>query len=99
MPDIKVPYKPRKWAKDFHSSLKRWIVLVLHRRAGKTTGLINHLQRAATSDEWESARIKFLMPSLTDLDIKKLLHDRFYGIIYPTYKHAKLVAWEMLKYY
>lgn len=45
--EIKIPYSPRNWAKEFHSSIKRWIVLVLHRRAGKTTAVLNHLQRDA----------------------------------------------------
>ncbi len=45
--EIKIPYKPRNWAKQFHESAKRWIVLVLHRRAGKTTAVLNHLQRDA----------------------------------------------------
>lgn len=44
---IVVDYKPRNWAKEFHDSVKRWIVLVLHRRAGKTTAILNHLQRSA----------------------------------------------------
>lgn len=44
---IVIPYKPRQWAKEFHNSVKRWIVLVLHRRAGKTTAILNHLQRDA----------------------------------------------------
>jgi phage terminase large subunit len=44
---IDIPYTPRRWAMDFHDSNKRWIVLVLHRRAGKTTGILNHLQRDA----------------------------------------------------
>lgn len=47
MPVHKIPYKPRNWAKKFHASTKRWIVLVLHRRAGKTTAILNHLQRDA----------------------------------------------------
>ena len=42
-----IPYKPRQWAKKFHSSVNRWIVLVLHRRAGKTTAILNHLQKDA----------------------------------------------------
>ena len=45
MIEIKIPYKPRKWAKSLHDSLTRWIILVLHRRAGKTTAVLNHLQR------------------------------------------------------
>lgn len=44
---IKIPYHPRKWATALHASTKRWIVLVLHRRAGKTTAVLNHLQRDA----------------------------------------------------
>lgn len=44
---IVIPYKPRNWAKKFHEAVTRWIVLVLHRRAGKTTAILNHLQRDA----------------------------------------------------
>lgn len=47
MPKIVIPYKPRRWAQTFHASIMRWIVLVLHRRAGKTTAILNHLQRDA----------------------------------------------------
>src|SRR3990167_39315 len=43
---ITIGYKPRDWA-TFHEVNKRWIVLVLHRRAGKTTAALNHLQRDA----------------------------------------------------
>ena len=42
---ITIPYYPRRWAEQLHESVKRWIVLVLHRRAGKTTAVLNHLQR------------------------------------------------------
>lgn len=43
------PYSPRAWAKPFHETDKRWMVLVVHRRAGKTTAAINYLQRSALS--------------------------------------------------
>ncbi len=42
---IVVNYHPRHWAENFHNTTKRWIFLLLHRRAGKTTGILNHLQR------------------------------------------------------
>jgi phage terminase large subunit len=45
MATITIPYTPRRWAFSLHDSLKRWIILVLHRRAGKTTAVLNHLQR------------------------------------------------------
>jgi phage terminase large subunit len=47
--EIEIDYEPRRWAECLHQRLKRWIVLVLHRRAGKTTAVLNHLQRDATS--------------------------------------------------
>jgi hypothetical protein len=45
--EVEIDYKPRNWAKTLHDSTKRWMVMVLHRRAGKTTAVINHLQRDA----------------------------------------------------
>jgi phage terminase large subunit len=42
---ITIPYKPRSWALLLHNAATRWIVLVLHRRAGKTTAILNHIQR------------------------------------------------------
>ena len=42
---IILDYEPRKWARELHEAATRWMMLVLHRRAGKTTGVINHLQR------------------------------------------------------
>jgi phage terminase large subunit len=78
----------------------RWSALVLHRRAGKSTAIINHHIRAATDDAWETRRLRHLMPSLSDGDIKALLRDRLYGHFLPTYKQAELVTWgRILKYY
>ena len=45
--NVSIPYKPRVWSLELHNSAARWIVAVLHRRAGKTTSAINHLQRSA----------------------------------------------------
>jgi len=44
---ITIPYKPRPHFLPFHSTDKRWIVIVAHRRSGKTTATLNHLQRDA----------------------------------------------------
>lgn len=44
---ITIPYQPRSWARKLHDTTKRWVVLVLHRRAGKTVACLNHLQRDA----------------------------------------------------
>lgn len=58
---ITIPYEPREWQRRLHDSTRRWIVLVLHRRAGKTTAVLNHLQRDAllTPD----SRFAFIAPT------------------------------------
>jgi phage terminase large subunit len=100
--EIEIDYEPRKWAESLHPTYKRWIALVLHRRIGKTTAIMNHLQHAATDDDWERERLRYLAPELTVSEIEELVHPpggRFYGHILPTYKQAKLTVWERLKYY
>jgi phage terminase large subunit len=96
---ITIPYKPRRWAQRFHASFRRWAALVLHRRVGKTTCIVNHHQRAALDDDWETQRLRTLMPALTDAEIKPLLRRRSYGHVMPTFRQAKLVAWDMVKHY
>jgi len=43
MKEIVIDYTPYPWAKDWHINRKRYNVLVLHRRAGKTTSTVNQL--------------------------------------------------------
>ncbi len=108
MPDAKpleirdIPYNPRKWARPFHDSFLRWAAIVVHRRAGKTTAVANHHQRACLSDEWERARLRCLVPDISDAHLEELVHPpggRHYAHIMPTYKQAKMVIWDKIKYY
>lgn len=94
---IEIPYAPRLWAKKLHRSLNRWSVLILHRRAGKTTAVLNHHQRYATNDALELQRLRFLLPGASDAHLKGLLKRRIYWHVMPSLKQAKLVAWDMLK--
>jgi phage terminase large subunit len=98
-PRVEIPYSPRRWAYAFHNSFKRWSALVLHRRAGKTTAIVNHHIRYATDDGLEKARLLDLDPTLTEADLKNLLRARTYGHVMPSRIQAKTVAWEMVKYY
>lgn len=77
--------------------MKRWAALVLHRRAGKTTCELNHHQRAAMDDAWELKRLQTLLPNAPLSQLERLLVKRIYWHVMPSYKQAKLVAWEMLK--
>ena len=99
---ITIAYKPRNWAKSLHASLKRFAAIVLHRRAGKTTAVVNHHQRYAMDDALEAKRLRFLKPDLTDAHLDELLHPpggRHYGHVMPARNQAKLVVWDKLKYY
>lgn len=96
---VEIDYKPRQWAKRFHASFHRWSALVLHRRAGKTTAVINHHQRAATSDAWERARLLHLKPDLSEKHLADLLRYRLYAHILPWRTQAKSSAWDMAKFY
>jgi hypothetical protein len=72
--------------------------LVLHRRAGKTTAVLNHHQRAAMDDTWERQRLEALLPKADQAQIAELMKKRrIYWHVMPTLKQAKLVAWNMLK--
>ena len=93
-----VPYKPRNWAATFHASFRRWAALVLHRRAGKTTAILNHHQRAALDNKWEAARLRSLLPAATDREIATLMKRRVYWHVMPSYHQAKLTgAWDTLQ--
>mgnify|MGYP001573730635 CR=1 FL=1 len=73
---IIIPYKPRNWARQLHSSNQRWKVIICHRRAGKTVATLNHLQK----------------------DALQIPNSRF-AFIAPTYKQAKDIAWDLIKFY
>lgn len=70
---------------------------MLHRRAGKTTCVLNHHQRAALDDTWETTRLRALEPKFTKAEVEELLQHRQYGHILPLLGQAKSVAWEPLK--
>ena len=97
-----IPYVPRVWAKGFHASMARFMSMILHRRAGKTTAILNHHVRAALLDEWEGARLKAVAPGLSARELGELVRPpggRHYGHVMPTRVQAKAVAWDKLKYY
>lgn len=96
--EVVIPYCPRNWALTLHASFRRWAVLVLHRRAGKTTAILNHHQRAALDDDWERARLRHLLPTVSAGQLADLLKRRTYWHVMPSYHQAKLTgAWDILK--
>lgn len=59
---VVIPYNPRKWALKLHAAVVRWIVLVIHRRGGKTTAAINHLIRDAMNNP--KTRYAYIAPTI-----------------------------------
>jgi hypothetical protein len=96
-----VEYQPRNWAIPFHQSYQQWAAIVLHRRAGKSTAVLQQHQRAATDDVWEYGRLQYLAQrggfTLTRRHCHDLMKRRQYAHILPSRVQAKLAAWEDLK--
>ena len=65
MPNIIIPYKPRELQKFLHKQIDkhRFSVLVLHRRAGKTVAMINHMLKDALTTTKPNSRYVFLSPT------------------------------------
>lgn len=67
LPDIVLPYKPRPiWANSLHKVMDTYqnVVLVAHRRFGKTVGLINQLIKMALQSMRLSPRFAYIAPFL-----------------------------------
>lgn len=73
---ITTGYKPRPLQERLHRSLKRFNVVVCHRRWGKTV---------------------FSLNEMIDQGLRNQKHNPQYAYIAPTYKQAKMVAWEYIQ--
>ena len=63
--EIRIPYTPRTMQADLHKqlSVKRWSVVVCHRRFGKTVMAINHLLRDAILSDKTNPRYAYIAPT------------------------------------
>jgi len=60
---VVIPYSPRPLQQAIHDELKRWSVVVCHRRFGKTVFAINHLLRDCLTSKKERPRYAYLAPT------------------------------------
>ena len=63
MKKITIPYKPRQLQKEIHESLKRFNVLVCHRRFGKTVLCINEMIKKCLQNELPNPRYYYISPT------------------------------------
>ena len=59
---IILPYSPRGWQQRVHREMRRFSVIVLHRRAGKTVLALNTLVTAALRDRKPHPRYSYVAP-------------------------------------
>lgn len=74
---INIPYQPRKAFIPFHSSGKRFSILVCHRRAGKTVSVLNEIIKTVLQCPLPNPRGIFIAPSFAqakDISWKYLKH-------------------------
>lgn len=60
--DIIIPYAPRPQQRDIHNNLKRFNVLVCHRRFGKTVVAINQLVKSCMICQHDRPRLAYIAP-------------------------------------
>jgi phage terminase large subunit len=60
--EIKIPYKPRPLQKKIHKNLRRFNVIVCHRRFGKTVFAINELIKTALTCQHKNSRVFYIAP-------------------------------------
>ena len=63
MPKIIIPYKPRKHQLAVHKNLKRWNVLVAHRRFGKTCLVLNEILKKCMLNTLPSPKYGYIAPT------------------------------------
>ena len=63
-PTIDLGYRPRAWQRAVHRGRKRWSILVVHRRAGKTVLAVMQLLHAALNTTQSDARFAYIAPYL-----------------------------------
>ena len=92
--DVKIPYKPRPLQADMHKELKRWNVLVMHRRFGKTVWAVNQLIKTTLTCPLPRPRTAFVAPTFAQA--KRIAWDyvKYYAGVIPgvTFNETELRA-------
>ena len=65
--EIVIPYAPRAPQRQIHEALgeSRFVVVVAHRRMGKTVSALNHLIKEAIDNKKEAPRYAYIAPTYT----------------------------------
>ena len=94
MAQVKIPYKPRDLQAEMHESLKRWNVLVMHRRFGKTVFAVNHMIKHALTCPLPRPRVALVAPTFTQAKRISWDYVKYYAGVIPgvTFNETELRA-------
>ncbi len=89
---VVIPYTPRPIQKVLHDSLKRFNVIVCHRRAGKTVFSINELVRKAMMNTKRRPQYAYIAPTMKQAKVIAWDYLKFYtsGIPHVKYNESEL---------
>ena len=89
---VEIPYSPRPLQREIHNKLKRWNVLVCHRRFGKTVLCINQLLKDATQCQKPRPRFAYMAPLRNQAKQVAWDYMRHYAGVVPgtTFNEAEL---------
>jgi phage terminase large subunit len=91
---VKIPYKPRELQSEMHKNLKRWNVLVMHRRFGKTVFAVNHMIKHALTCPLPRPRVALIAPTFTQAKRISWDYVKHYASVIPgvTFNETELRA-------
>ena len=94
MAQVKIPYKPRSLQAEMHRDLKRWNVLVMHRRFGKTVFAVNHMIKHALTCPLPRPRVALVAPTFTQAKRISWDYVKYYAGVIPgvTFNETELRA-------
>ena len=91
---VKIPYKPRDLQAEMHNKLKRWNVLVMHRRFGKTVFAVNHMIKHVLTCPLPRPRVALVAPTFTQAKRISWDYVKYYAGVIPgvTFNETELRA-------
>ena len=91
---VKIPYKPRDLQAEMHKDLKRWNVLVMHRRFGKTVFAVNHMIKHVLTCPLPRPRVALVAPTFTQAKRISWDYVKYYAGVIPgvTFNETELRA-------
>jgi len=91
--EIDLGYRPRKWQTKIHTNFRRWNVLIIHRRAGKTIVGIMQLINDALKTQKKNAQFAYTEPYLNQAKAVAWRYLKEYALKIPGTKSHETELW------